>query len=128
MKLKRLTQSSLQYKARQGFRGYPIATVAFYGPDDQHASKVAVGIIAVEGAEAKPLERWFCEDGDVRTDRAIGEQVLTFIREHAVKTVAAADSIIGCPHEEGVDYPEGEVCPRCPFWACRDRWSGKVVH
>jgi hypothetical protein len=39
-----------------------------------------------------------------------------------------ADRIIGCPHEEGVDYPEGQSCPRCPFWAHRDRWSGELIH
>jgi hypothetical protein len=44
------------------------------------------------------------------------------------KTVVMADRIIGCPHEEGVDYPDGEKCPSCPFWATRDRWSGAVLH
>jgi hypothetical protein len=41
--------------------------------------------------------------------------------------VAAFDRIIGCPHEEGIDYPEGEICMKCPFWAHRDRWSGEIV-
>ena len=27
-----------------------------------------------------------------------------------------------------VDYPEGGVCPQCPFWAHRDRWTGDVIH
>jgi len=26
------------------------------------------------------------------------------------------DGIIGCPHEEGIDFPVGEGCPYCPFW------------
>jgi hypothetical protein len=39
-----------------------------------------------------------------------------------------ADRIIGCPHEEGIDYPEGEECPLCPFWKGRDRWSGEREH
>jgi hypothetical protein len=34
---------------------------------------------------------------------------------------------IGCPHEEGKDYPLGENCPQCPYWANRDRWSGKLI-
>jgi hypothetical protein len=121
------SRSRLRKKARRGFRGYPVATVAFYGPDDQRASKVAVGIVAAEGAEAEPLERWFCEEGDARTDDSIGEEVLAFIREHGALTVVALDRIIGCPHEEGVDYAEGQVCPHCPFWANRDRWSGEVT-
>ena len=121
------SRTPLERKARRGYRGYPIATVAFYGPDDRRASKVAVGIIAEESAEPDPLERWFCDEGDARTDRAIGEQVLAFIQEHRALTVVAPDRIIGCPHEEGIDYPEGEVCPRCPFWAHRDRWSGEAA-
>ena len=127
-RIKRHPRSPLEKKARRGFRGYPIATLAFYGPNDELASKVAVGIVAAENTEAEPLERWFAEDGDVRNDPAIGEQILAFIRQHCAKTVVMSDRIIGCPHEEGTDYPEGEVCPHCPFWAHRDRWSGEVVH
>jgi hypothetical protein len=44
------------------------------------------------------------------------------------KSVAIADRIIGYPHEEGLDYPEGEWCPQCPFWKGRDRWSGEREH
>ncbi len=40
------------------------------------------------------------------------------------KSVVMTDRIIGCPHEEGIDY-EGPTCPDCPFWAGRDRWTGK---
>jgi hypothetical protein len=37
---------------------------------------------------------------------------------------ATAKEMPGCPHEEGVDYPEGEACPDCPFWAGRSRPIG----
>ena len=127
-KLKRRTRSPLQKKARRGFRGYPVATVAFYGPSDERASKVAVGIVAAENSEADPLERWFSDERDVRSDPTIGEEILAFIRQHGAKTVVASDRIIGCPHEEGIDYPEGQVCPQCPFWASRDRWSSEIIH
>ena len=127
-KPKRRSRSPLEKKARRGFRGYPVATVAFYGPDDQRASKVVVGIVPAEDREAEQLQRWFAEEGDVRQDATIGEEILAFIRDHGAKTVVTADRIIGCPHEEGTDYPEGQVCPRCPFWAHRDRWSGEIVH
>jgi hypothetical protein len=33
------------------------------------------------------------------------------------------EKIFGCPHEEGIDYPEGEKCPYCPYWATHDRYS-----
>jgi hypothetical protein len=38
-----------------------VATVAFYGPDDAHATKIAVGIVPAEGAEADPPHRWFSD-------------------------------------------------------------------
>lgn len=127
MKLKRRSESPLRKKSRRGFRGYPIATVAFYGPDDKRASKAAVGIVAAEGAEAAPLKQWFSEDRDVRRDLAIGREIVAFIQEHDARSVVMTDRIIGCPHEEGTDYPEGQVCPQCPFWAHRDRWSGEII-
>lgn len=128
MKFKRRSQAPLKKKARRGFRGYPVATIAFYGPDDSHATKVAVGIVAAEGAEANPLERWFAESSDVRSDPAISKAIAEFLERHGVRSVAMTDRIIGCPHEEGVDYPDGQACPQCPFWANRDRWSGEVLH
>ena len=128
MKFRRRSPSPLMKKARRGFRGYPVATVALYGPDNNHATKAAVGIIVAEGAEAAHLERWVVEEGDVRTDPGIGSEILAFIQRHGVKTVVMTDRIIGCPHEEGVDSPEGQTCPRCPFWAYRDRWTGEILH
>jgi hypothetical protein len=118
---------SLEKHSRRGFRGYPLATVAFYGPDDQTATKVAVGIVPGEGAEANPLQRWFSEHEDARADPGIARQIGEFIAAHAAKSVVLVDRIIGCPHEERIDYPEGTACPQCPFWANRDRWSGRPL-
>ena len=115
----------LEKKARRGFRGYPAGTVAFYGPDDTRATKVAVGIVPAENAEPTQLERWFNDERDVRADAAIGKAILDFLASHGVRSVALTGGIIGCPHEEGVDYPEGQACPRCPFWVGRDRWTGR---
>jgi hypothetical protein len=103
-----------------------VATIAFYGPDDKRASKVAVGLVKEENAEVS-MERWFSEEDDVRREPAILQTILDFIKAHAVRSVVMTDRIIGCPHEEGVDYPEGQKCPQCPFWATRDRWSGEVI-
>jgi len=113
-------------KARRGFRGYPVATITFYGPDDRRASKVAVGIMIGEGDEPAEMRRWTSDDRDVRNDPAISEAILDFIGDFDVRTVAMTDRIIGCPHEEGIDYT-GPVRPTCPFWAHRDRWSGEVI-
>jgi hypothetical protein len=113
--------------ANRGFRGYPVATVAFYGPHDRRASKVAVGIVPAEGADATELERWFSNEQDVRDDVEIVSAMKQFIEQHSARSVVVVDRILGCPHEEGIDYPEGQKCPRCPFWAGRDRWSGDLL-
>jgi hypothetical protein len=126
MKIKR-TPTRLEKRAKRGHRGFPVATVAFYGPDSARATKVAVGIIPSEGAPAVALERWFSESSDLRRDAAVAEEILAFIKDQGAVTVIMADRIIGCPHEEGIDYPDGEVCPMCPFWMERDRWTGESL-
>jgi hypothetical protein len=117
----------LRETARRGFRGYPVATIAFYGPDDTRASKVAVGIVTREGGQAEELERWYSDEMDVRNDPEIAKSILHFIETHHVKSVVMTERIIGCPHEEGIDYPEGKACPACAFWANRDRWTGEPI-
>lgn len=126
--LDRRFKKALNKKRRRGFRGYPLATVAFYGPDDQRASKVAVGIIYGEGKGVAELKRWYSERDDVRFDEKIIEEILKFIQEHGVHTVAGKEGLMGCPHEEGVDYPDGQTCPACPYWANRNRFTGEIMH
>ena len=127
MTLKDRFLKALRKKAQRGFSGYPVATIAYYGPSDKLATKVSVGIILAEDQQPAFLERWFSDSDDLRQDHEVHEQILAFIRSHDAKSVVSAERIIGCPHEEGVDYPDGTICPRCPFWATRDRWSGEVV-
>jgi hypothetical protein len=125
-KIKRST-SWLTKKARRGFQGYPIATVAFYGPTADLATKIAVAVIPDESNEPDLLERWFSEGTDIRHNSVIGEKVSSFLRQHQVRSVVVADGILGCPHEEGVDYPEGTYCPECPYWAGRDRFTREPI-
>ncbi|MGI9166838.1 MAG: hypothetical protein ACR2G5_10725 [Pyrinomonadaceae bacterium] len=128
MKIKRPIKNPLSKRAKKGFRGYPVGTIAFYGPTAQRASKVAVGIVMHEGAEAEILERWYGTDRDLRFDEEVAHQISALLREHQVLSVSMVDGIIGCPHEEGVDYPEGEACPNCPYWNGRDRFTGELIH
>ena len=111
MKLKSRTKNPLLKRARKGFRGYPVATIALYGPDDKRATKVAVGIVTREGTEPDYMERWFVDNGDVRSDDEITREIRAFLAKHEVLSVVAVDRIIGCPHEEGIDYPDGTACP-----------------
>lgn len=120
-------QGKLKKRMRKGFRGYPVATVAYYGPTNERASKVVVGIFQAEGSDAEPMGKWYTETGDARTDADIAKAISEFIQANGAKSVVAVDGIIGCPHEEGIDYPEGEECPECPFWASRDRFTGEFI-
>ena len=114
----------LKKKASKGARGYPVATVAFYGPTQLLASKIVVGITAFEGADVTPLKRWYSPDQDVRRNAQLLKTVLQFLEANGVKSVGMSDRLLGCPHEEGKDYPEGEQCPNCPYWCNRDRFTG----
>jgi len=117
----------LRKKAQAGLQGYPAASVAFYGPNDLRASKVVVGIIPAEGAEVSELARWFSDAHDARVDAVILEAINRFLQQHGVKSVVAPDRILGCPHEEGIDYPEGQACLQCPYWQKRNRFTGELL-
>jgi len=119
--------AALRDKSRRGFRGYPVATVAYYGPDSGKATRVAAGVILEGRDEPDALERWHSAEADVRFDQEICAAVLEFIAAHRVKSVVMSPGLIGCPHEEGVDYEVGEKCPACPYWADRDRWTGDKI-
>jgi hypothetical protein len=108
--------------------GFPIATIAYYGPDDKFASKVVVGIaLSEKDKDVAILEKCFSTNTDIRFDLIIITQIVNFLEQHNVHRVVMVDRIVGCPHEEGIDYPEGEKCPRCPFWADKDRWTGETI-
>lgn len=44
------------------------------------------------------------------------QELKAFFSEYGVKSTVASQGNMGCPHEEGKDFPLGEDCPFCPFW------------
>lgn len=92
---------------------YPIGTVATYGPDDKTITKMAASVIPHENAEPIVM-RWVATD--VSTNPRVQQEIKDFFLQHGVKQVAACQGNMGCPHEEGEDFPDGEDCPFCPFW------------
>jgi hypothetical protein len=93
----------LQKKAKRGMRGWPIATVVYYGPDLSRATKVAVGIVPAEDAEPSEMRDWSVETGDVRKDLSVIGEMLEFIESQGTLTIIISDGIMGCPHQEGID-------------------------
>lgn len=114
-------------KTRKGNKGFPIATIAFYGPNRDLASKAVCAIIMHEGAAAEPMKKWFAST-DLRKSELVMSEILNFIDANEAKSVSMIQEVIGCPHEEGVDYPVGCYCPECNYWKGRDRFSAEMVH
>jgi hypothetical protein len=69
-----------------------------------------------ENAQVKELRDWKVDRGDIRADPGIAQEILEFIEQRRVLSVAMTDSLIGCPHQQGIEY-EGEWCPACEFLA-----------
>ena len=119
-------KSRLRKRVKRGYRGHPVATVLFYGPDAEFASKISVGIVR-EGAKELEMHAWHSSGVDVRADRDIEDAVVELFQKEGVKSVTMVDGVSGCPHQQGVDY-EGEWCPECPYWRGRERVTGERVH
>jgi hypothetical protein len=107
----------LERRAQKGFQGYPLAIIAFYGIDDSIASKAVIGIIAKAGAPPENIRKWIFEDGDLRKDVPSIKELFRYIEAHNVQSVALTPGIYYCPHEPGVDFPEGGACQKCSFWS-----------
>jgi len=127
----RAAQGGLGATVRPSFRRasrtatrFPVGTIAAYGPNNALATKLVVSVIERPGARDPSATRiWTTDTADVRHDRRISAEVARFLQEQDVQETVTSDRIIGCPHEEGIDYPLGRSCPRCPFWAGIDRFT-----
>lgn len=118
----------LNKRIRRPKDDYPMATLAYYGPNDRLATKVVAALFLEEGGELQEMERWIGEDDiDIRHDDFVLEELVDWLKSTSIQRVVTIDRILGCPHEEGFDYPEGEVCPVCPFWSNRDRFTGEII-
>jgi hypothetical protein len=107
---------------------YPFASLAYYGPDSTRATKLVAAVFTRPGRrDAAEMERWSVESGDVRNDPVVAAHLMSFLASFGVKNTVSHDRIIGCPHEEGIDYPMGRTCPRCPFWANIDRFTHEPI-
>ena len=92
---------------------FPVGTVACYGPDDKTTTKIVAGVIKEEGAEAI-IKRWVATD--VMTNPKVQKEIDRFFKKYGVKRVGMSRGNLGCPHEEGEDFPAGGDCPFCPWW------------
>jgi len=113
------SRKRISHKVKRGFQGYPMISIAYFGPDDTLATKVTIGFVAEEGDDVQ-VEK-FVTNADIRKDVTVQTTILKIIERADAQTVTLAEGVVGCPHEEGVDYPVGEECPECPFWHGHNR-------
>lgn len=98
---------------------FPMAAIAYYGPDNQTATKAVVAILGENQQIIKSMN-WSIRSDDIRQDGAIAAQIKDFINAWQIKKIVIAEGILGCPHEPGIDFPTGEDCPLCPYWASKE--------
>ncbi len=99
-----------------------------HGPDNTRATKLVATVIQSANPQKENiLHRWLISDGEIRHDPTIAREIAEFFKRHGVKDAIASDRILGCPHEEGIDYPMGRTCPRCPYWANVDRFTHEPI-
>ncbi len=92
---------------------YPIGTLAYYGPDDQSCTRIIASV--VNAPNARPQFRdW--QDYDVCVDQQVAAEIGEFFKLNGVRDVVMTDGVIGCPHDQGIDYADDEICPHCPHW------------
>jgi hypothetical protein len=93
---------------------FPFGVLAYFGPDDKQVTKVTA--IIVPARDSAPIYKSF-QTPALERDPQVVMEIGQFFLLHQVTDVVMADGIIGCPHEEGTDFPKGESCPFCPFWS-----------
>lgn len=107
-KLLRQLRNALKEK-----KEYPIGTLVYFGPDDVTITKIIA--VVIPHRESDPiLERWVGQG--VSSNPEVAAEIGNFFTLNKVREVVMTDGIVGCPHEEGVDFPIGEACPDCTFW------------
>jgi hypothetical protein len=77
--------------------------------------------------DPSPMRSWSTDVDDIRNDPVIAAELAGWLRSQGIKDTLRYDRIIGCPHEEGTDYPLGRTCPQCPFWAGIDRFTHEPI-
>ena len=99
--------------AIQKQKAHPFGTIAYFGPDDQTITKIVIGVM-IDKNTNPIIKKW--QGKGIAENATVAAEIGEFFQEYAVQNIVMTEGIIGCPHEEGIDYPEGETCQECLFW------------
>ena len=95
-------------------------TIAYYSPDDKTVTKIIVGITVGAGKNLIDTKKWSSESKDIKNDSQILGEISAYLNLSKADSDARIERVLGCPHEAGIDYPDGTTCQACPFWANKD--------
>ena len=92
------------------FRGYPIGTIAYYGPNDRLATRAVVSVLPGEGQPVAAIRRWSGDDliNDGKTQKKIRE----FLQHHRVRSILVADRPMPEPTPEDKGPAHATAEPR----------------
>jgi len=93
---------------------YPIGILAYFGPDDKQITK-AVAVIVQDRTSPPSYKSW--NSPEFISDSRVASEIGQYFLDNLVTEVVMTEGVVGCPHEEGIDFPYGKQCPKCPFWA-----------
>jgi hypothetical protein len=96
----------------------PVGVLAFYGPSPEKCTKAVATVVDLK----KALIVAVFDGPDVQRNQALLNKVFAFFKEHDVAQAVVFEELLGCEHEEGVDFEEGETCPLCPDWKPSVDW------
>ena len=111
-------------QAEQGFKGFPIGTLAFYGADNHSASKAIAMVIGNEQGDVIDKQEYVLTNVDIRTEDLLISVINDWFAQYQVATIATSPDIVDCPHEAGIDYEAGTDCPHCPYWKGKPSLAG----
>lgn len=106
----------MEIKIKRVGADFRTGTIAYYGPDGKTVTKIVVGITVGAGNNFIDTKKWSSESRDIKNDSQVLGEISAYLNLSKVDSVARIERVMGCPHEAGIDYPEGMPCPACPFW------------
>lgn len=79
-------------KVKNGFKGYPLVTITYFGHDKNVATEVSISYLLDENEELQ-VQRFKCES-EIREDETIQSVLLKIIERSDAMSVVELDGII----------------------------------
>lgn len=85
------SQKRISKRVKRGFHGYPMISIAYFGPSESLATKVEVGFIEQENAE--PMLETFSSETDIRKNETVQTTIIKIIDRVDAQTVTLDEKV-----------------------------------